>query len=73
MNIDARMEPAAAKPAIVPNTIVVDGGKVFVSEAFTRACEWLDIPAAVSARSTVSDSRLTIPITPCPHTLYRFM
>jgi putative transposase len=36
--IDARMEAAAARPVIVPDTIVIDGGKVFISETFTRAC-----------------------------------
>jgi len=32
LSIDARMELAAARPVIVPDTIVIDGGKVFVSE-----------------------------------------
>lgn len=43
MDIDARMELAAAKPVIVPDTITIDGGRVFVSETFTRACERLGI------------------------------
>ena len=30
-------------PVIVPDTIVIDGGKVFVSGTFTRACERLGI------------------------------
>ena len=41
LDIDARMELAAARPVIVPDTIVIDGGKVFVSDTFTRACERL--------------------------------
>jgi hypothetical protein len=36
--IDERMELAAARPVIVPDTIVIDGGRVFISETFTRAC-----------------------------------
>ena len=43
VDIDTRMELAAAKPVIVPDTIVVDGGKVFISDTFTRACERLGI------------------------------
>jgi transposase InsO family protein len=42
-SIDARMELAAARPVIVPDTIVIDGGKVFISEVFTRACERLGV------------------------------
>src|SRR6266540_950421 len=38
VDVDARMELAAAKPVIVPDTIVIDGGKVFVSDTFIRAC-----------------------------------
>ena len=43
LNIDARMELAAARPVIVPDTIVIDGGKVFISDTFTRACERLGV------------------------------
>ena len=38
LEVDARMELAAARPVIVPDTIVIDNGKVFVSGTFTRAC-----------------------------------
>ena len=34
---------AAAKPVIVPDTIVIDRGKVFVSETFMSACRTLGI------------------------------
>ena len=41
LSIDARMEHAAARPVIVPDTIVIDGGKVFVSDTFIRpAAGW---------------------------------
>ena len=41
VSIDARLELAAAKPVIVPDTVVIDHGKVFVSEVFLRAADTL--------------------------------
>ncbi|PMR62196.1 integrase [Verrucosispora sp. ts21] len=41
--IDARMEQAAAKPVVVPETIVCDRGKVYLSDTFLRACQTLGI------------------------------
>jgi hypothetical protein len=41
--IDARMREAAARPIIVPDQVVIDHGKVFVSEVFVRACDWLGL------------------------------
>jgi transposase InsO family protein len=41
--IDERLEQAAARPAIVPDTIVIDHGSVFVSAAFRSACRHLGI------------------------------
>ncbi len=43
VSLDARLEQAAAKPVIMPDTIVIDHGKVFCSEAFLRACQTLGI------------------------------
>jgi hypothetical protein len=43
LDADTRMANAAAKPVIVPDTIVIDGGKVFLSDAFIRACDRLGI------------------------------
>jgi transposase InsO family protein len=43
LSIDARLEHAAAKPVIVPDTIVIDHGSVFVSAAFRAACRHLGI------------------------------
>jgi hypothetical protein len=37
-SIDERLEHAAARPVIVPETIVCDHGKVFVSQTFRNAC-----------------------------------
>jgi transposase InsO family protein len=55
LDIDARMESAAARPVIVPDTIVIDGGKVFVSETFTRACERLGISVQRARPRTPTD------------------
>jgi putative transposase len=43
LGIDERLEHAAAKPLIVPDTIVIDHGSVFVSAAFRAACRHLGI------------------------------
>ncbi|MFI9213979.1 Mu transposase C-terminal domain-containing protein [Streptomyces sp. NPDC053253] len=43
LSMDARLEGAAARPVITPQTIVVDQGKVFVSSSFIAACESLGI------------------------------
>jgi hypothetical protein len=43
VDIDARMELAAAQPVIVPDTIVIDGGKMFISDTFgfpSRETRW---------------------------------
>lgn len=58
VNIDARMELAAAKPVIVPDTIVIDGGKVFISETFTRACERLGISVQKARPRTPTDKAI---------------
>ncbi|MFD4318980.1 transposase [Streptomyces sp. NPDC058548] len=41
--VDARLKDAAARPVIVPETVVVDHGKVFVSPATQAACASLGI------------------------------
>lgn len=43
LNIDARLEHAAARPVIVPDTIVIDHGSVFISAGFRSACRHLGI------------------------------
>src|SRR5712671_1168113 len=43
LSIDTRLEHAAARPVIVPDTIVIDHGSVFVSAAFRSACRHLGI------------------------------
>ena len=56
--IDTRMEMAAAKPVIVPDTIVVDGGKVFISETFLRACERLGVSVQRARPRTPTDKAI---------------
>ncbi len=43
LDIDARLGHAAARPVIVPETIVVDQGKVFISRNFRSSCSFLGI------------------------------
>jgi hypothetical protein len=43
LDIDARLEHAAARPVIIPETIIVDQGKVFVSRNFRASCNFLGI------------------------------
>jgi transposase InsO family protein len=49
------MELAAARPVIVPDTIVIDGGKVFISATFTRACERLGVSVQRARPHTPTD------------------
>lgn len=58
LDIDARMEAAAARPVIVPDTIVIDHGKVFVSDTFTRACERLGISVQPCRPGTPTDKAI---------------
>jgi hypothetical protein len=43
LTLDERLEQAAARPVVIPETIIVDRGKVFLSRTFTAACESLGI------------------------------
>ncbi|WP_234434461.1 transposase [Streptomyces sp. NRRL F-5126] len=43
VSLDARLEGAAARPVIMPETVVVDQGRVFVSASFTAACDSLGV------------------------------
>jgi hypothetical protein len=43
LSLDERLEAAAARPVIVPETIVVDRGKIYLSECFVAACETLGV------------------------------
>ncbi|MFE7400837.1 integrase [Streptomyces sp. NPDC057557] len=43
MSLDERLEHAAARPVIVPDTIVCDYGKIFISNNFRASCRYLGI------------------------------
>ncbi len=55
MSVDARLEHAAAKPVIVPDTIMVDHGKVFISETFVTACQTLGVSVQPARPATPTD------------------
>ncbi|MQS10994.1 transposase [Streptomyces kaniharaensis] len=55
LDIDARLEQVAARPVIVPETIVIDHGRVFVSETFVRACRTLEISVQPARPRTPTD------------------
>ncbi|MFH9984012.1 Mu transposase C-terminal domain-containing protein [Streptomyces sp. NPDC017179] len=71
--LDERLAGAAARPVVLPETIVVDRGKVFVSAAFTAACEHLGIsvqpapPHAPTAKGIVERTFGTINALFCQH------
>jgi putative transposase len=58
VDIDTRMELAAARPVIVPDTIVIDGGKVFVSDTFARACDRLGVSVQRARPRTPTDKAI---------------
>lgn len=43
LSLDERLEGAAARPVVVPETIVVDRGKIYLSQGFVAACEMLGV------------------------------
>ncbi|MEU2669362.1 hypothetical protein ABZ622_10870 [Streptomyces sp. NPDC007164] len=51
--VDAQLEKAAAKPVIVPDTIVIDHDKVFVSGPFSSACSLLGISLQLARPRTL--------------------
>lgn len=52
---DERLADAAAKPVIIPETIVCDRGAVFLSETFTNACARLGISMQPAHPRTPTD------------------
>jgi hypothetical protein len=50
--IDARLEAAAARPVIIPDTIVIDHGKVFMSRNFRASCAYLGISLQPARKAT---------------------
>ncbi|MEV7708279.1 Mu transposase C-terminal domain-containing protein [Streptomyces sp. NPDC088270] len=58
LDVDTRMEQVAAKPVIVPDTVAIDGGKVFISDTFVRACERLGISVQRARPRTPTDKAI---------------
>lgn len=58
VDVDTRLELAAAKPVIVPETIVIDHGKVFVSDTFAHACNSLGISVQPARPHTPTDKAI---------------
>lgn len=56
--IDQRLAQAAAKPVIIPGTIVIDHGKVFVSAAFISACRTLGVSVQPARPYTPTDKAI---------------
>jgi transposase InsO family protein len=55
LSLDARLEHAAAKPVIMPDTIVCDRGKVYLSRAFLTACQSLGVSVQPAHPRTPTD------------------
>ena len=55
LSIDQRLEHAAARPVIIPQVIVVDHGKVFISESFRASCEFLGVSLQPARKATGTD------------------
>jgi hypothetical protein len=55
VSLDSRLEQAAARPVIVPETIACDRGKVFLSDTFLSACQTLGISVQPARALTPTD------------------
>lgn len=53
LTLDERLEHAAARPVIVPETIVCDHGKVFVSNNFRASCRYLGVNLQPAHKATL--------------------
>ncbi|MBT2491389.1 DDE-type integrase/transposase/recombinase [Streptomyces sp. ISL-96] len=53
--LDERLELAAARPVIVPETIVCDHGKVFISNNFRASCRYLGVNLQPAHKATPTD------------------
>lgn len=55
LDLDARLEHAATRPVIIPETIVCDHGMVFVSRNFQASCRFLGINFQPCRKGTPTD------------------
>ncbi|MDC2960425.1 hypothetical protein PO587_38980 [Streptomyces gilvifuscus] len=58
LEVDARMEHAAARPVIMPETIVIDHGTVFAGQTFFDACSSLGITVRPARKRTPTDKAI---------------
>ncbi|MEU9523273.1 integrase [Streptomyces sp. NPDC048224] len=58
LEVDARMEDAAARPVIMPETIVIDHGTVFAGQTFFDACSYLGISVRPARKRTPTDKAI---------------
>ena len=58
LELDARLEQAAARPVIAPEAVVIDRGRVFISETFLRACDRLGISVLPAHPRTPTDKAI---------------
>jgi hypothetical protein len=58
VDIDGRLAAAAARPVIVPDTVTVDHGKVFMSRNFLTACELRGISVQLARKATGTDKAI---------------
>ncbi|TCR15949.1 DDE-type integrase/transposase/recombinase [Streptomyces sp. BK205] len=58
LEVDARMEYAAARPVIMPETIVIDHGTVFTGQTFFDACSYLGISVRPARKRTPTDKAI---------------
>jgi transposase InsO family protein len=65
VDIDARLEHAAAKPVITPETIVCDHGKAYLSQAFRSGCRALGINLQPAHPDTPTDKQMASDCAPC--------
>jgi hypothetical protein len=68
LKLDQRLRHAAARPVIVPETIVCDHGKAFISQNFRSSChialsaeDYIELPPSLPGRSlkNLSPTRTT--------------
>jgi hypothetical protein len=57
-DIDSRLESAAAKPVVVPETIVCDHGRIFLSRTFEQSCASLGISLQPAHVRTPTDKAI---------------
>jgi putative transposase len=65
LSIDERLEHAAAKPVIAPDTIVIDHGCVLISANFRASCRHLGITIQPADLASGAEKQLTSDCAPC--------